>query len=122
MVLTLGEIAKALGKVPVIGCAKDALNRREWKRFLEGTQSLDQEECLAMQGVWKMRDELSDGTPPCLWDRVVELPHQGHQVAAKTKARLRAKVWFPGRDTMVDILITRCYFCAITAIDQPTAR
>jgi hypothetical protein len=34
-----------------------------------------------------------------LQQRVLELAHQGHQGVAKTKARLRTKVWWPGMST-----------------------
>ncbi|KAJ1156950.1 hypothetical protein NDU88_009666, partial [Pleurodeles waltl] len=87
---------------------KEALDHRKWKLFLEKTNVANHECKAAMQGMWKVQDELStDGQglilrgrrivlPQSLWAKVVELAHQGHQGAAKTKARLRAKVWFPG--------------------------
>ena len=37
--------------------------------------------------------------PRSLQQRVLELAHQGHQGIAKTKARLRTKVWWPGMST-----------------------
>ncbi|KAJ1138252.1 hypothetical protein NDU88_004643 [Pleurodeles waltl] len=84
-----------------------------------------------MQVAWKMRDELSVGSDGlllrhqklvirrCLWDRVIELAHQGHQRAAKAKAVLWSMVWFPGMDSLVDDRVRRCHSCAITAIEQP---
>ncbi|KAJ1144440.1 hypothetical protein NDU88_010739 [Pleurodeles waltl] len=99
----------------------------EWKLFLERTKAVNQECKAAMQGMWRVRDKLSmDGQglvlrgrrivlPQSLWAKVVELAHQGHQGAAKTKARLRAKVWFPGMDSQVDELVGKCHSCIITS-------
>ena len=83
--------------------------------------------------LWRVREEIStneDGLvfrdrqmiiPQRLWDKVVDLAHQGHQGAAKTKARLRAKVWFPGMERLVDEKVRQCHSCTITSIDPPTA-
>ena len=46
--------------------------------------------------------------PKKLWERVVDLAHYGHQGVVKTKARLRAKVWLPRMDTMVEEMVRQC--------------
>mgnify|MGYP002804555297 CR=1 FL=1 len=59
--------------------------------------------------------------PSNLWDRVIDLAHQGHQGVAKTKERLRPKVWFAGMDGLVEDKIRSCHSCAITGEDPPCA-
>ena len=40
--------------------------------------------------------------PVVLRKRVVDLAHKGHQGLVKTKLLLRAKVWFPYMDSLVE--------------------
>ena len=46
-----------------------------------------------------------------LRQQVVELAHEGHQGAGKTKRLLRARVWFPRLDALVDEKIASCLAC-----------
>ena len=46
-----------------------------------------------------------------LRQRVVELAHEGHQGAGKTKRLLRTRVWFPRLDALVDKKIASCLAC-----------
>ena len=45
---------------------------------------------------------------------VVDLAHEGHQGAVKCKQLLRAKVWFPGIDRMVEEKVAGCQGCQAT--------
>ncbi|KAJ1158054.1 hypothetical protein NDU88_010750 [Pleurodeles waltl] len=127
--LTATEIGKATETDRVLTHIREALENRSWKHFLGRTRALSPDEKTAMQGMWRAQDELSIGgkglvlrgrrivLPQSLWSRVVELAHQSHEGAAKTKARLRAKVWFPGMDAQVDALIGKCHSCLITSCE-----
>ena len=83
-------------------------------------------ECL-QSGIWNKdlgrfrphRNEFSfsDGVPPrndrivipqSLRQRILALAHQGHEGIAKTKARLRAKVWWPTMSTDAERFIKQC--------------
>lgn len=46
--------------------------------------------------------------------QVVETAHEGHQGASKTKRLLRAKMWFPGLEEMVNTHIEHCLGCQAT--------
>ena len=46
-----------------------------------------------------------------LRQRVVELAHEGHKGAGKTKRLLRTRVWFPRLDALVDEKIASCLAC-----------
>lgn len=49
--------------------------------------------------------------PASLRRRVVMVAHEGDQGIAKTKSLLRAKVWFPKLDFMVEDFIKTCHAC-----------
>ncbi|XP_043245814.1 uncharacterized protein K02A2.6-like [Amphibalanus amphitrite] len=46
-----------------------------------------------------------------LRQRVVELAHEGHQGVGRCKRLLRAQVWFPHLDALVDEKISKCLAC-----------
>ena len=53
--------------------------------------------------------------PKSLWQRAVNIAHEGHQGVAKTKAFLRSKVWFPGMDGVVEEAVKNCASCQALA-------
>ena len=46
--------------------------------------------------------------PRHIWQRAVNIAHEGHQGATKTKAILRSKVWLPGMDGVVEEAVKNC--------------
>ena len=124
--LSIGEIAEATRNDPHLTKVREALPGKQWKYFLAGHQALNDRDKRVRDQLWRIRDELSitqEGAvlrghriviPSCLWDRVIDLAHQGHQGIAKTKARLRTKVWFAGMDDLVEERVRSCHPCAIT--------
>ena len=50
---------------------------------------------------------------------VVDNAHEGHQGIVKCKKLLRAKVWFPGMDAMMEKKVNNCIACQATTY-QPT--
>ena len=52
--------------------------------------------------------------PETLQKRTIELAHEGHQGMTKTKRHLRARVWFPKMDLMVEEAIKRCLPCQVS--------
>ena len=57
--------------------------------------------------------ELSPGSGN-LQQQCVELAHEGHQGETKTKKLLRAKVWFPQLDKMIEKKVRECRGCQST--------
>jgi hypothetical protein len=57
--------------------------------------------------------ELSPGSGN-LQQQCVELAHEGHQGETKTKKLLRAKVWFPQLDKMIEKKVRECRGCQAT--------
>ena len=56
--------------------------------------------------------------PECLRKRVLSLTDRGHQGIAKTKSLIRAKCWFPGIDSSVELVIKNCVPCQANSIKQ----
>ena len=52
--------------------------------------------------------------PQTLKKAMVKIAHEGHQGIVRTKQLLRAHVWFPGTDTMVEKYVGRCLACQST--------
>ena len=52
--------------------------------------------------------------PQTLREAVVKIAHEGHQGIVRTKQLLRAHVWFPGMDTMVEKHAGKCLACQST--------
>ena len=131
--LSLQELQEATAKDPHLMKVKEALNQRQWRTFLERVKTLTEEDQMVRQHLWRIRDELSVSScglilrwrhivvPQVLWERIIQLAHQGHQGIAKTKARLRHKVWFAGMDRKVEEKVRNCHSCAITGEEPPTA-
>jgi len=46
-----------------------------------------------------------------LQQRTVEIAHEGHKGIVKTKKLPREKVWFPGIEEMVKVVIQNCIAC-----------
>ena len=56
--------------------------------------------------------------PTALQERVVRLAHEGHQGITKTKEYLRARVWFPGLDRIVEERVRHCHPCQVVTVAQ----
>ena len=52
--------------------------------------------------------------PQTLREAMVKIAHEGHQGIVRTKQLLRAHVWFPGMDTMVEKHAGKCLACQST--------
>ena len=49
-----------------------------------------------------------------LWQMVVDAAHEGHQIMAKCKPPLCAKLWFPQMDKFVEDRVKQCLVCQAT--------
>ena len=52
--------------------------------------------------------------PQTLREAMVKIAHKGHQGIVRTKQLLRAHVWFPGMETMVEKHVGKCLACQST--------
>lgn len=79
-----------------------------------------------LESIMRIKEELSVDSSGCLLrgprlviqsnlaQQAVDLAHRGHQGVVKTKGRLRAKVWFPGMDSMVEQTVRTCQWCQVS--------
>ncbi|CAB4022868.1 hypothetical protein BOX15_Mlig023251g7 [Paramuricea clavata] len=103
--------------------AKDAKLQTVLKSLQSGTWNKD----LGLFFSHRNEVSFSDGVllrnnriviPRSLQQRVLELANQGHQGVAKTKARLRTKVWWPGMSTEAETFVKRYQPCLVAT--EPT--
>ena len=57
--------------------------------------------------------------PASLRERILDLVHAGHQGIVKTKALIRAHVWYPGIDNQVEKRVQTCRACQ-SNVDKPS--
>lgn len=58
--------------------------------------------------------------PPSLQNRALQIVHESHQGITKTKALLREKVWFPGKDRQAEEMVRNCLACQTTTPETDT--
>ena len=87
--LSVKEIGEARKQDPNLHRVREALPLRQWKSFLEGAKILPSTDQSVRNQLWRVQEELSmneDGLilrgrkiviPQSLWDRAVDLAHQG---------------------------------------------
>ena len=51
--------------------------------------------------------------PESLWKHTIALAHEGHQGMTCTKARPRAKVWWPNMNKQVEQFVKTCHPCQL---------
>lgn len=92
-----------------------ALTKDEWKR-LERMKAIIDEFSVAEDGI-VLRDTRIV-VPQSLQQRTVEIAHEGHLGASKTKALMRSKVWFSGLDEMVERAVRSCHACQLEGREE----
>ena len=95
---------------------RQCLMSGDWKQ-LTGTVYKAVKDELWMAGQMVMRG-MCLVMPEKLWLQTIELAHEGHQGVARTKSRLREKVWWPDIDKQVESLIKACYPCQLVGKQQ----
>lgn len=113
----INEIESESAKDPAICAMRKALYENTWDDLTAPYKAFETEFCF--------RDNiLLRGTrivmPASLWERMLELAHEGHPGISVMKRRLRAKVWWPKIDQAVENFVKKCFGCTITsAPDRP---
>lgn len=116
--IKINEIESESAKDSAICAMKKALFENDWSSKLTAPYK-------AFETEFCFRDNiLLRGTrivmPASLWERMLELAHEGHPGISVMKRRLRAKVWWPKIDQAVENFVKKCFGCTITsAPDRP---
>ncbi|XP_051992411.1 uncharacterized protein K02A2.6-like [Xyrauchen texanus] len=121
--MTLTEIQNATTADPTLCKFIQLIKGGSWEWF-EKQDFADGVDVAAIKSFHKIKDELTvtatddtvlHGTkiviPLSLQVRAISLAHEGHQGLVKTKKLIREKVWFPGIDRQVEIMIAECIPC-----------
>ena len=109
--LTPHKVERASAKDPTLQLVREAVSSGDWSR-LSGTMYKALSEDLWVLGQLVLRGNHII-MPECLWKHTIALAHEGHQGMIRTKARLRAKVWWPNMDKQVEQFVRACHPCQL---------
>lgn len=117
--LSIEDLEKATLQDDELQTVKDAMYSGNWDDVSSQYKTTTIRNDLSMYGELILRGDRIV-IPMQLRDNVVKLAHAGHQGSTSMKAQLRAKVWFPGLDKLVDETVQHCKPCKMTALpDKP---
>ena len=119
--MTLEKIQHETAGDSTLQCVAERIRSQDWENIDSISPEVNQVEFKLFK---RVKDELTVNdqsniilhdhrivVPSVLRDRAVSLAHEGHQGIVKTKQLLREKVWFPGIDEQVKILVDKCAAC-----------
>ena len=116
----LDDIIEETTKDATLQNVIQAMGNNTWYRY---------KQCEDMNIYQKLASELNvtaDGVllrghriviPTSMQKNIVQIAHEGHQGLVKTKSLLRAKVWFPRMDAMVEETVKNCFACSAVQKD-----
>ena len=109
------EIAAATRNDADMQLVSRAVSSGRWRDLpdrLNQYQRVFRELSLSGEGIILRGDRIC--IPASLQRRVVRLAHEGHQGSTRTKQLLRAAVWFPGMDRLVEDVVKCCAACQVS--------
>ena len=117
--LTVQMVAQAMEADPKMRKLRQAVHKghldttqnpqlKEYARFFEALSVIDGVVCRAEKIL----------VPESLQKQVVEIAHEAHQGITKMKQYVRATMWFPRMDIMIEDHLRNCQLCQ-AAIDDP---
>lgn len=117
--LTIEEIETATTRDDELQAVKDAIFSGNWDSVSAEFKTATIKDDLTVYGELILRGDRIL-IPKQLREKVVEFAHSGHQGCTAMKSQLRAKVWFPLMDKLVETTVRSCKPCKMTAIpDSP---
>ena len=130
--ISLAEIVHSSQQDDCLQLVKQAISTGNWKSIISPEVARTEEARQQLKSLYHVKDELAiteDGCilrgarlviPSRLTQQAVDLAHCSHQGMVKTKSHLRAKVWFPSLDVMVENTVQNCPACqTVSAPDRP---
>ena len=110
--ISIQEIEKESDKDPDLEAIRQAVQSVDWSKCGDSIKVVKDE--ITTVGKVVLR-----GTriiiPKALQQKTILAAHEGHRCIVKTKARLRAKVWFPLMDKMAEQLCRSCHECQLVS-------
>nr|XP_039266337.1 uncharacterized protein K02A2.6-like [Styela clava] len=119
--ITLKEIEEETFNDPMMQNVKKCIVSGKWQDYrnceeMRNFESLSSELSITEQGIILRGHRIV--VPVKMRKQMVSIAHEGHQGVAKTKALIRAKLWFPNIDSMVENYIKNCPACAAVTKDE----
>lgn len=114
--ISLGEIEKMSLNDEILELVKEALKSQSWEDVPEEFARFKDELCQVGEIVLRSGRIV---IPKELQQRIVEIGHTGHPGIVQMKSRMRAKVWFPNMDKLIEEKVKRCLGCLMTAKADP---
>lgn len=116
---TIEELELATTRDEELQAVKDAIYSGNWEQVPTEFRTATIKNDLTVYGELILRGDRIV-IPKLLREKVVQLAHIGHQGCTAMKSQLRAKVWFPFLDKLVENTVRNCKPCKMTAIpDNP---
>lgn len=110
--IKLEEISDESAKDNVILAVKRAIYKNEWSEATKPYKAFEMELCFEDKILLR-------GTrivlPASLFERALELAHEGHPGMSVMKKRLRAKVWWPKLEQYVESFVKKCKGCTLVS-------
>lgn len=117
--LSINDIEKASLEDDELQKVKNAMYSGNWDDVPVGYKTATIKDDLSLYGELILRGDRIV-VPKGLREHVINLAHRGHQGGTSMKAQLRAKVWFPAMDKMIDSFLQNCKPCKMTSLpDKP---
>lgn len=111
--ISLEEIGKRSREDVEMDKVVSALESGGWKETPTNFSSVKAELCV-IDGILLKNHKIV--VPKSLRERVLRLAHESHQGIVAMKARLRAKVWWPGIDKDTEEFVKRCKDCLLVSL------
>ena len=108
---TVDEVSSATASDPILQAIIESLASGSWSHPQLAPYYAHRLELTTSDGIVLRGDRIL--VPASLRKRVLGLAHQGHQGIAKTKSRLRSKVWWPGMSVEADEFVRQCQPCTL---------
>lgn len=117
--LTIEQLETATVQDDELQAVKDAIFSGIWDSVPTEFKTATIKDDLTVYGELILRGDRIV-IPSQLREKVVQLAHSGHQGCTAMKSQLRAKVWFPLMDKLVETTVRSCKPCKMTAIPDST--
>lgn len=117
--ISISDLEKACLDDDELQKVKEAMYSGNWDDVPIGYKTATIKDDLSLYGELILRGDRIV-VPRSLRKQVISLAHLGHQGGTSMKAQLRAKVWFPAMDKMIDSFVQKCKPCKMTSLpDKP---
>lgn len=114
--IKIEEISEESAKDETIQAVRNGIYENNWTDLATPFKIFETELCFA-------DDILLRGTrivlPKSLYEKAMQLGHEGHPGMSNMKARLRSKIWWPKMDQHIEQFVKQCKGCTLVSAPAP---